>query len=242
MNNELWKVSFAIFGKTVFCLLLSIIMVMSLSFIFSTIATENVGYDAYITDENGKNVKVYSYYHDSGEDTEKAKYEEQGKEIITVNIRSKFKGAPYAAMLVLSQICTLGTLILFINGKIYYIGDSDANKVQFGRIQYDRFKGFKLGLVSAIFYAVLYFCLLLGKIGLLGDGSLLAFRFGNYHIYSFVQILFGSESSVAKISIIAVILAALSIVIVPLICQFCYVMGYKRINLFEKLVFKGKKG
>ena len=45
------------------------------------------------------------------------------------------EGIPYVIMLILSELCSLGTLLLFINGKVFYIGDSDANKVHFKRAE-----------------------------------------------------------------------------------------------------------
>ncbi len=150
-------------------------------------------------------------------------------------------GAPFAVMLILSEICSLGTLIMFINGKVYYIGDSDANRVQFGHAEYDKFKGLKLGIVPGTFAFITWAVLLLGKLGVAKDWAYLIFSFTNYHLFGYHQVIFGRSTNLNEISWLGIIAAFLTVVLVPLVSHICYTLGYKRINLFEKVVFK-KKG
>lgn len=150
------------------------------------------------------------------------------------------EGAAYVIMMVICQICALGTLALFINGNAYYIGDSDSNKVQFGRMKYDKLKGLKLGIVPAVFALISYIVLILGKLGIVGDIALVIFRFANYHLVGYNQLIFGNESNAAELSWMSIAAALLCVIIVPLISHICYTLGYKRINLFERLVFKKK--
>lgn len=150
-------------------------------------------------------------------------------------------GAGYVVMLILSAFCSLGTLVLFINGKLFYIGDSDANKVQFGRIEYDKYKGLKLGIVPACFALVSYIVLILGKLGIVGDWSTVFFNFTNYHLFAYHQLIFGGNINTSNMSWPSIAAASLTVFLVPIICHVCYTLGYKRINLFERVVFK-KKG
>ncbi len=149
---------------------------------------------------------------------------------------------PYTVMLIIAELCSLGTLVLFMNGKVYYIGDADANKVQFGRIEYDKFKGLKLGIVPAIFAFITWVILLLGKLGVIArDWAYLIFNFSNYHLFGYNQLIFNRSTNLETISWFGIFAALLTVVLVPIITQICYTLGYKRINLFEKVVFK-KKG
>ncbi len=150
------------------------------------------------------------------------------------------EGVAYVIMMLISEICVLGTLVLFINGKVYYIGDSDANKVNFGRIEYDKFKGLKMGIAPAIFALISYIVLILGKIGVLGETALVIFRFANYHLVGYNDLVIGNTSKLADLSWLSVAAAFLNVIIVPIIAHVCYTLGYKRINLFEKVVFKKK--
>lgn len=148
------------------------------------------------------------------------------------------EGVPYVVMMVIAEICSLGTLVLFINGKVYYIADSDANKVRFGRIEPDKWRGLKMSVVPAVFALCTYVALILGKVGILGDGALAFFRFTNYHLIALNQILFGGKTSFAEVGWGAVAAAFLTVVLVPVICHISYTLGFKGINVAEKLVFK----
>ncbi len=151
-------------------------------------------------------------------------------------------GAANVVMLILSEVCSLGTLLLFINGTVFYIGDSDANKVQFGRIEYDKWKGLKLGIAPAVPGFVTYIILVLGKLGVLGNWTWSLFNLCNYHLFGYHRLIFGSKvGDVQSISWLSVAGGILTVVLVPAICHICYTLGYKRINLFERFVYKKDK-
>ena len=152
------------------------------------------------------------------------------------------KGAANIVMLILSEVCSLGTMLLFINGTVFYIGDSDANKVQFGRIEYDKWKGLKISILPAVPGLATYIVLLLGKLGVLGNWSWTLFNLCNYHLYGYHQLIFGGRvENVQNISWLSMVGALLAVVLVPIICHVCYTLGYKRINLFERFVYKKDK-
>lgn len=240
LDKTILKDSFGLFGKYIICVLTSLVIVFSLAFVFTTASTAEIGYTVYATDEQGNAKELYTHMNADGEDTKMQEYEEQGLELKKIGIYSELGGAPRAAMMIISQICTLGTVFLFMYGKVYYVGDSDANKVAFERIKYDRFKGFKMGAVPAVFSLVFYVWLVLGKLGIGGDISLAVFRLINYHLFAYCQLIFGDTASVAELGWGSIIAAFLTVVLIPIICQMCYILGYKRISVFEKLVFKKK--
>ena len=144
-------------------------------------------------------------------------------------------------MLILSEICSLGTLVLFINGTLFYIGDSDANKVHFGRIEYDKFKGLKFSIAPAAFALLSYIILVIGKLGIIGEWAYVVFNFTNYHLFGYPRLIFGGANKISDMSWLSIAAASLTVFLVPIICDVCYTLGYKRINLFERVVFK-KKG
>lgn len=150
-------------------------------------------------------------------------------------------GVPYVVMLILSEICSLGTLVLFINGTLFYIGDSDANKVHFGRIEYDKFKGLKFSIAPATFALLSYIILVIGKLGIIGEWAYVVFNFTNYHLFGYHRLIFGGANKISDMSWLSIAAASLTVFLVPIICHVCYTLGYKRINLFERVVFK-KKG
>lgn len=242
LNKLIIKEGFSLLGKYIMSLVMAIIVVFSLTFVFASACTEELGYTVYGTDEAGVTQELYTHMHADGDDTRLQEYKDSGVAVQTVSIYSDFQGAPYAVMLILSQICTLGTLFMLIYGKVYYMGDKDYNKVSFNRIEYDRFKGLKIGIVPAVFCFMIYLLLVLSKLGVLGDIALVVYRFANYHLFAYNQLIFGDTSVATELGWGSVIAAALSVVIVPLLSQLCYALGYKRIDVFEKMVFKKKKG
>lgn len=235
------KLNFSMLGKYLLSLFMSFMIVLSLIFIFSTISTSQIGYTVYTVSENGEVTELYTHMLDDGEDIKAKEYEDKEIELKRVNIYTKFEGAPYTVMLILSQICTLGILVAMIYSKSYYLGDSDANKVNFNRMEYDRFKGLKMGIAPAILSFVFYILLLLGKLGVAGKSMLTLFKLANYGFYSYNEIIFGRGATLDEVGWISIVLALLPVVSVPLISQACYTLGYKHIDLFDRLIFKKKK-
>ncbi len=151
------------------------------------------------------------------------------------------EGVPRAIMLIIMQVCSLGTLILFMNGKVYYIADSDANKVRFGHIKPDRYKGLKFSVIPTVVALASYLCLLLGKLGIMGEFAYTIFNVSNYHLFGYHQFIFGGTHDLAKIGWPSIAAASLTVFLVPVICHISYTLGYKGINVAEKLVFKKKE-
>ncbi len=242
MKQEIMKTGFSLLGKYVLCLIMSLIIVISFLVIFSTAFSSQIGYTAYTVDENGVTTELYTHYLDEGEDTKKKEYEDKGVELQTINLYKDFEGAPHTAMLIISQICTLGTFVMLFYSKVYYIGDSDANKVAFNRITFDILKGAKLGIIPSIIPLITFLLLVLGKLGIFESFALVVYRLANYHIYSYNQLIFKDIARISEVGWGSIAASLLSVILPMLVCEACYLMGYKRINIFEKLVYKKKKG
>ena len=98
-----------------------------------------------------------------------------------------------------------------------------------------------MGIAPAVFALISYIFLVLGKFGILSDWSYLIFNLSNYHLYGYHQLIFKGAVHISNISWLSIVGAFLTVILVPIISQVCYTLGYKRINLFERFVFK-KKG
>jgi hypothetical protein len=149
-------------------------------------------------------------------------------------------GLPRIIMLIIMQICSLGTVILFMNGKVYYIADSDANKVRFGRIAEDKYKGLKFSLFPTVLALISYVVLILGKLGIVKNGYTI-FNLLNYHLFGYHEFIFGGVKNAAEIGWGGIIAASLTVFLIPVICHISYTLGFKRINVAERLVFKKKE-
>ncbi len=237
MDKQTVRLNFSILLKYLICLTMAIIIYFALSFVFTSLGTTQTGYTVYGLNEQDEVIELYTHKLSDGEDALLKQYEDEGREIRVVNTYSKLASGPKAVMLIICQICTLGTLVMFLYPVTYNMGDSDGNKVQFGRMQYDRFKGLKMGIASALFSLITYMVLILGKAGFIGELSLAVFRFANYHLVAYNELVIGSTTKLADIGWLGVLAAFLNVIVVPIICHICYTLGYKRINLFEKMVF-----
>ena len=65
------KMGVKVFGKIILANVMSIITVVSLSFIVTAMFTENIGYQAFgTTSTSSESELLYEYYYENGEDTQ----------------------------------------------------------------------------------------------------------------------------------------------------------------------------
>ena len=223
-------------------IIMSFMIFMSFTAIFSLIGTESIGYDVWVTDaDTGEFAKAYTHYFADGEDTKLEEYKSAGHTVEKYEVRSDFAGTPMISCFTLAQIVSLWLFVMFVPFKLYKIGEVDANKVSTGRMKKDTLKGLKIGLVPASLNIVSFAILLLGKLGAMGNESLTIYRFLNYHMYGYLRLIFGQATSIAEISPVGLALASIPTIITLLLCLVIYILGIRRINLYEKTIYESKK-
>ena len=238
MLNTYIKPGFKILFKVIICIFLSVMTFFSFIFIFSQTATEKIGYKLYILDaEKSEYVYAYDHYFSDGEDEYLA---ELDLEYQKVDIRSDFDGPPYYVTMTVSQIFVLAAFIAMIYGGMYQTGGNHRNKVLFGRMKPDKWYGFKVGTITGGILLVIYLLLILSKLGIIADEFLGVYVLSNYHLYFIVKLIIGSATLTSQLSIISLILCGILVFIVPFACQLFYTLGYKQINILEKIVYKKK--
>lgn len=134
-------------------------------------------------------------------------------------------------------------LIAFVYGDLWRQGDKDANAVHFGRMEEDRLRGLKVGLIAAI-PSVLSFVVLVAE-KLLGFFPAYAGLYRLFHLslYPIIVWAFGANvtATAAGIGWGGILLAGLPVLVVPVVALLAYELGYRQIILTEKLVYKNKK-
>ncbi len=237
---EIFKNGGKLIVKYLVVLIMSFMVFMSFIAIFSLAGTEIIGYDAWLTnDESGESEKVYTHYFADGEDTKKDDYKDkEGFTIRTTDIRSDFEGGAYIAAFSLAQVTCLILYVLMVPYQLYFIGDRDANRVSTGRMKEDKLKGIKISLIGSAVQILSFVLLVLNKFGVMSDGGLALYRFLNYHTYGYSRLIFGETMKCAEIGWGGIILAVMPIVLAVSAGEIFYILGYKRINLVEKLVYK----
>ncbi len=138
----------------------------------------------------------------------------------------------------LVQLLNLLLLIWFVYLPLWRIGEKDINYVNTGHIKYDCYSGLKIGLIAM---SVMYLPLILLIIGMIQKNQIFI------AVYRIVNaVFFGIHSlflpvMVEDFKIAHVLLTLIPPLLVPAISSLAYFLGYRRISLFTKLVYKTKK-
>ena len=134
-----------------------------------------------------------------------------------------------------SQSFSFVLLVAIVWQMLYGIGFKESNMVRIGRQKEDLYKGFKIGVVAQI--PALVFLIV---------SIALNFRFALYRIlnssyYWFLTAIAGKDEYM-RMGAVKIIGMSLLLLIVPAISGTAYILGYKGIDLFSKLVYKKDKG
>lgn len=226
-------------------LLLGIIcffLCISVNVLCTALWTKDIGYSAYGYTENEEDTEfLYEYYTADGEDTKKAEYEAAGYTVVTKVLRSTLSGVGNTAFLTVSQIICLILLISTVASPVYKFGFKDSNMVRCGHIKEDLFKGFKIGLVANIPFFVLFALLVIMGLGAFAQFPIAYYKLLNSHLYSFIQIISGGSISAGELGAWQYILLLAIQLIAPAVSAAAYVMGYRGINLAEKMIYAKKE-
>lgn len=242
MKDNNLKLGFKLLGKYVFCLFMAFFINISFTMIITAVATENIGYNVFYYDEAADSlVPLYSHYNADGEDTKYAEYEAQGYALTKQGFRSEPNKVTNALFLTVCQIIMIVIVFLFFCNMLFYMGDSDCNKVKFGQIKEDKLKGLKIGLVPFVFQLIPYLLLFLGKLGIIKNGIFLVFRLFNFYLNPIIMAIVGNTSVLADISWGRIFALLPLILVTPIMSLLLYYLGYQRINVLENMVYKKEK-
>ena len=124
--------------------------------------------------------------------------------------------------------------------SFWAMGDTDNNKVAYNHMTEDKLKGLKAGLLASIPYLLLYIALLLGKLGVIPNIIMYIYRFANA---SFMPILLKllPNFPVVGLSPFRFLGVFALLLVLPLVCEFGYILGYKRISITEKIIYKNPR-
>lgn len=147
------------------------------------------------------------------------------------------------AFYTLSQLFSFIILVTLIWQTVYEIGFRDSNMVRTGHMQKDLYKGFKMGLIAN----VPWFVLLVMSFVLNMRFSI--YRLINSNYWTFLTVFCNAFDSKRAASVhmrdvgaFGMIGSVLLLLIVPAISGTLYILGFKGIDLFSKLVYKKHKG
>ena len=263
IQKENFKMALGVFLRTILSAVLCFFVYMSLSVLFNGFFTHDIGYQIYETTSDGSVALIEEHYYadDSsapsstpqaaGPGTPANPGQEEKTESTTETtlgpgqrkqtIRSTMPVGAEIALNVLSSILMLLLLAAFPYSIVWSKGDRDKNSVNFGHMQEDKLRGLKVGLMAAVPSILSYLFLIVSKITGWVPQYVSFFRLTNMPFLPLFNHLTPSAvSSAADVSWPAILVMAISVIVVPLSCMIGYVMGYRHISLSENLVYKKK--
>ena len=258
VRKRTWVTAGKVFLKTVFAGVLCVIVYLSMATIFSGIGTKNIGEQIYRYDENSELVLVDEYYYDEeSSDTQEetstgdvasdvtsdaaSDSESSENDTFVIYIRSDITPTANFFYHLLSIICMVPLLLCMPYADLWAMGDKDNNSVTFGRLNEDKFRGLKIGLLSAIPVFICYILLVLSKLGLFMDGFLGVYQWLNIPYIMVIQWITGSAKLSSEMAGWCLIPIGLLTLLVPAVCALGYYLGYSEISISEKLLYKSGK-
>lgn len=238
-----FKIGAHISGRIIVATILSFFICISINVICTTHFTENIGYNAYVYTQDGDTpIDEYQYlYTDTDgtgkDDTKKENYEEQGYIVTTYNVRSTLSGSNRVIFLSVTQLLCFILVIAFSGNGVFKQGFKDANLVRTGHLRNDIFRGFKIGLVANLPFFVLFALLIILTI-VTPNFRTVWYAFLNSHFYSAILWISGNSDIVSKLSVLQLVFLFLLQFVIPLASGIAYILGFKEINLTDKLIYK----
>lgn len=232
-----------LWGKIIISTIMAFFVIFSTTLIFTTLFTQNLGYNIYSVDKNGeRKEKLYTYYYADGKDEKMEELKEEDIEYKTEYIRSDLSLGGSIAYAVITQIICLAVLVAFIYSQLSKLGKTDNTDVNYKGYAEDKLKGLKIGLVTAAPFILFYLVHIVFALGVKPDFSMAYYRIVNYIFYPVLNFVIGNaDVAVGDLGVIEFILALLPLLVVPVAAHFSYIIGYKKIEFFDKLIYKNAK-
>lgn len=224
--------------RHILCIIMSFIIFLSFSAVFTLSSTEEIGYHAYTPDSaTGTSELLYTHYFADGEDTKKAEYEALGIKLVTAPLRSTLAGTDAAVCFALAQVICLLLYGATVLHKLYRLG-LDAS----GTASLSFRPAILLSLFPAGLSLISWLLLMAAKVGSYPAG-LSIYRYVNYHLYGLQRLILGTGNDPAAISWLRVSLATFPSVMALVCGSISYAIGAKGLHpvkwLLHKLKYKG---
>ncbi len=127
-----------------------------------------------------------------------------------------------------------------IYGVMWTQGDRERNFVQFGRMEPDLLWGLKVGLMACVLPVLTGIIPILCKAQVVPD-IIFVYKLLNPHLLVLINCLLSPDIYTYESSWWQVLAVNLYQLLIPAASAAGYLLGYNRISLMEKLVYKNKK-
>lgn len=154
--------------------------------------------------------------------------------MLTVSFAAIFSKSPKWVFYVFLQVFGMMILIAIIWHDAYMLGFKDSNMVRTGHIKEDLLKGFKIGAIAQIPWLIFLI------VSVIFNWNFAVYRLFNSAYFWFLTAIAGQDLYM-RMGVIKIGAFVLLLFIVPIISGGIYILGYKGIDLFSKLVYKKRK-
>lgn len=231
------RLALKVYGRTVIVTIMSVIIYVSLLFLFNAFGTHSIGYQLYEKVEGGNPVAIGDpYYYKDGEGpVPDIELEENQTYVI---LRSELEGGIKLAFDIISQAFMLILLLMLPYGIMKDRGEKDRNLTRFEDQGKDAWRGLRVGLIASAPSFALYVAMVATRFQAEPTARLVSlFRIANY---PFTPILDWLMPVQPEITLLGAIGSLLLLMLVPGICALAYWFGYQHINPTERLIYKKK--
>lgn len=141
--------------------------------------------------------------------------------------------------LIISQIIILLIYSFPVYSTMWEYGHKDLNRFNYGHIQRDKYRGFKISLVANIPIFILSILMILSKFDLFYNIVVL-YKIINAEIWPLINLIQPS-AYLDQYSIVQIIAVSLLPIISIFISGFAYILGNHDYSPLQKLIYKNKK-
>ena len=155
---------------------------------------------------------------------------------------------PISENIVFQVCCGLFTLLLYwalVNGSAWKLGNDDLNRVNFGRMEKNLWRGVQVGLLASIPMFVLDLALIVLNLfdcGAASQWGLVVYRVLNMHYIVFLNLVAGTDATLLDLPVWKTLIICLMSLVTTACTTVGYLLGYKDIVLMDKLMYKNRKG
>ena len=159
------KNGFKLGASLIIAAVISVFLCFSMNVIISAIFTAEIGYTAYVyeNEEATEPVEQYEYFYtdkngdgkDDGTDIKMQEYEDKDYIVTTVKQRTSLSGVGKAIFLISTQVLSMIMVVAFASNAPYKQGFKDSNLVKIGHTKRDILKGLKIGIIGNIPFFVI---------------------------------------------------------------------------------------
>ena len=142
--------------------------------------------------------------------------------------------SPLWVFYVFTQLFNFLILVSVVWQHIYSIGFKDSNMVKTGHLKKDIYKGFKIGAIAEIPFAIFL------AVSVIANLKFSIYRIVNSQYFWFLSAIAGKSQNM-QMGTLKIIAFVLLLFVVPIISCIIYILGYNGVDLFSKLVYKNRK-